>query len=44
MVGLVRFGLWWRSNDTVGSMTEVVYDILADALVLGEGVDAVVRR
>jgi hypothetical protein len=36
VVELGEFGLWWRRNDMIGSMTEIVYDMLADALVLGE--------
>jgi hypothetical protein len=36
VVELGEFGLWWRCNDMIGSMTEIVYDMLADALVLGE--------
>jgi hypothetical protein len=39
IVGLGGFGLWWRHNDMIDSMTEVVSDMLMDALVLNVGVD-----
>jgi hypothetical protein len=39
IVELGGFGLWWRHNDMIGSMTEVVSDMLMDALVLNVGVD-----
>jgi hypothetical protein len=39
IMGLGGFGLWWRCNDMIGSMTEVVFHMLADALALGAGVD-----
>jgi hypothetical protein len=39
IVELGGFGLWWRRNDMIGSMTEIVFDILVDALVLGVSVD-----
>jgi hypothetical protein len=37
--GVGWFGLWWMRNDMIGSMIEVVFDILVDALVLGVSVD-----
>jgi hypothetical protein len=39
IVGLGGFGLWWRHNDMIDSMMEVVSDMLMDALVLNVGVD-----
>jgi hypothetical protein len=37
IVGLGGFGLWWRHNDMIGSMTEVVFDMLVDVPVLSVG-------
>jgi hypothetical protein len=37
IVGLGGFGLWWRHNVMIGSMMEVVFDMLVDVLVLSVG-------
>jgi hypothetical protein len=37
-VGLDGFGSWWRCNDMIGNMIDVVYGSLMDALVLGGSV------
>jgi hypothetical protein len=39
IVRMGGFGLWWRRNDMIGSITKVVFVMLVDALVLGVGVD-----
>jgi hypothetical protein len=33
MMWLDGFGLWWKHSDMIGSVTEVVCDMLVDALV-----------